>query len=150
MDKLILQRLFSQDGLGIFGLLGGKWFTAELNWKNNQKDISCIPAGIYPCKCFPTTKHPDGVYHVIVSGRDAVEMHIGNFAGDTTQGYQSDVEGCIIMGKDISYLKNKIGRWQLGVESSTIAFGEFMNQMNGEDFELQIFDAPGMNTSVTT
>ena len=50
MDKLLLVRLFSNDD-GTFGKLtlpsGYSCFTAELPYRDNKKDISCIPKGLY-------------------------------------------------------------------------------------------------------
>jgi len=95
---------------GTFGVLTVKavgrepmqFATAELPWKGNERNVSCIPAGQYLCEFGPTGKTVGGMsswYHVRdVSGRSGILIHVGNWAGDKSAGYHTDSEGCILAG----------------------------------------------------
>ncbi len=97
--KAILTRL-NDDGkqtLGILQVFDGltKVFeckTLELPYINNQKQISCIPVGIYHVR-----KHNSPtfgkVFHVLnVENRSEILIHKGN--------YNRNTKGCILVGKD--------------------------------------------------
>lgn len=68
----------------------------ERPWINNQKDISCIPLGSYPCrKISPTDKF--GYIHFAVDnvpGRENIRIHRGNTAHDT--------EGCLLAARQFT------------------------------------------------
>jgi len=72
----------------------------ELPWRNNQANFSCHSDGTYIFKFVITPKHPNGVFMMQDSIRPDTEIHAGNYAGDTTKGYKSDVLGCILLGED--------------------------------------------------
>lgn len=57
--------------------------TRELPWKNNQKNISCIPAGGYICKRVVSVKFGDTFEVQKVPGRDLVRFHGVNVPRDT-------------------------------------------------------------------
>ena len=62
--------------------------TLELPWRDNNRKVSCIPAGIYPC-----TNVQKGIIRVgNVPNRDGIQVHVGNKA--------SDIEGCILAGSE--------------------------------------------------
>jgi hypothetical protein len=67
--------------------------TLELPWKDNQRKISCIPAGDYMVeKMYPTKKRKYQYFHVTsVPGRDSILFHPGN--------YTHDILGCILPGE---------------------------------------------------
>lgn len=84
-----------------------KIYTMELPWKDNQRKISCIPAGIY--KCVPhITINSKGVARDTwqlqnVPIRDGINFDIANFACDCVyHGKQKHAEilGCIAVGFD--------------------------------------------------
>jgi len=94
MKRLILQRiaqtsewtmgkLYDEDGAEVCN-------TLELGWRNNIRNISCIPSGNYKC----TITDEGGRYPVIrvlnVPGRDGIQIHIGN--------YLTQIKGCILVG----------------------------------------------------
>ena len=100
MRKLTLRRVFS-DNQGTKGFLRGEGLelaTLELPWRENKFRLSCIPAGRYTCVPYSSGRFSN-VYEVTdVPGRTKILIHTGNHAGDTTKGYKSDVEGCILVG----------------------------------------------------
>lgn len=68
--------------------------TLELPWKNNQRNISCIPAGKYDVIKVESPKFGSCFYVKDVPDRDAILFHSGNSIKDT--------RGCIIVGLDVS------------------------------------------------
>ena len=108
--------------------------TAELPWRNNQVNISCIPAGEY--NVVPYHSHKFGsVFHVLdVPGRTWILIHCGNLAGDVSKGFRTHSEGCILIGK----YKGHLGE-QEAVMSSRAAMRLFKQQIS-EPFELEVID----------
>lgn len=74
---------------------------AELPWRDNKNDISCIPAGDYVATHIVRT--PSGRSEVFalrdVPGRTGVLIHVGNYAGDVTRGFKTHSQGCILPGR---------------------------------------------------
>ena len=65
-------------------------FTLENPWLDNERNVSCIPEGVYYCEPYSSPKYPN-VYEVKdVPNRSYILLHIGNYAKDT--------EGCILVG----------------------------------------------------
>lgn len=134
--KVILTREESKD-YGTFGVIrlenGLEFETLELPDKNNQRQISCIPKGTYPCKIVNSPKFGQ-VYGVLeVPNRANILIHAGNYGGDVEKGYRSDILGCILLGKGRGTLNN-----QPVVVNSKVALKEFMSALNDEPFELEI------------
>jgi len=72
--------------------------TAELPWRGNIRNVSCIPSGVYECVLDDFRGIPS--FKVLnVPNRSDVEIHYGNWSGDISKGYVTDVEGCILLGK---------------------------------------------------
>lgn len=96
---LYLERMFSNRSQnyvhGIFynqtGLL---CYSLELPWNQNQKNISCIPSGVYKCKKVFSAKFGNVISVLDVPDRSAILIHSGNSSKDT--------QGCILPGLDIS------------------------------------------------
>ena len=107
--------------------------TLELPWKENQRNISCIPSGIYNTSIIESKKF--GVKYLInnVYGRSEILIHSGNFAGDESLGYKTDTSGCILLGKDFGFIDN-----QKAILSSREAVREFMAYLNNQPFILNI------------
>jgi hypothetical protein len=139
MPPLYLIR--SQTGkYGTFGtlILNGTTFgchTAEPPWKDNQKNISCIPAGIY--KLWPNLSPTFGKGYLVknVPGRSHILIHTGNFAGDQALNLRTDTDGCILPGSAIG---NLVG--QTAVLSSRTAFNRLTNLLGDSEHELHIID----------
>ena len=90
--------------------------TLELGYQGNQRNISCIPLGLYHCI------FEDRHYHVYsVPGRSGIEIHSGNTTGDT--------RGCILLGE---YYKDNF------LFHSKKAVSEFEKYMQKKPFWLLI------------
>ena len=126
--NIILQRLVGGDG-GVFGvILKDKrplFTTLELPWKNNQRNISCVPPGTYKCSKIFSNRFQRYLYVLLnVPDRDMVEIHVGNSIRDT--------QGCILLGMSYSLSDNAI-------MNSKLAFDNFMSIMPSE-FTITIND----------
>lgn len=137
MKTVFLTRTDRSDH-GTFGVLacpalGFSCFTLELPWRDNQRSISCIPAGEYIVK---TRQSPRFglVFHVQnVEGRTYILFHSGNYAGDVHKGWKTHSEGCLLFGKTRGWIGN-----QRAVLNSRLAQREFQRVMNNEPFKLII------------
>lgn len=94
MKQLSIMRVGKSD-LGIFGVMrqGQVPFalTLELPWRENQENISSIPAGTYLCQRI-VSPHFGDVFEVTnVPGRTHVLVHKANFL--------TDLKGCIGVGE---------------------------------------------------
>lgn len=128
---IILKRVASR-GDGTFGVLlwdGTLPFavTCELPWRNNEKMISCIPAGTYLCRRVNSPKFGPTFQVLEVPDRSEILFHKGNVDDDT--------RGCILTGESFS-------TWDDGsvsIAQSGAAFSEFMERLRGSDeFMLQV------------
>ena len=128
MKKVTLQRR-SSIPMGTFGsisLNGLVLFTVELPWKNNENNVSSIPAGIYLCRWTKSPRLHKFTYEVTdVPKRTGIRIHGANFS------YQ--VLGCIALGMTTGIVNGK-----RGVFSSQQAVRKFNEALNGEDFTLEI------------
>lgn len=133
--NVVLKRYESSDH-GTFGkiVINDKTFhTLELPWKNNKKNISCIPTGTYECELYPSSRF--GVVYILknVPGRSGILIHPGNFGGDSELGFKTDINGCILLGEK----RGELGG-QKCVLNSRAAIKEFMNLFSGGGFTLEI------------
>ena len=64
--------------------------TLELPWKDNQRQISCIPNGVYHVKHRHSQRFSHHLHLYDVENREFILIHPGN----TT----SDIRGCIVPG----------------------------------------------------
>lgn len=64
--------------------------TLELPWKDNQRRISCIPAGKYDIRKYSSPSKGRVFLLEEVPNRSFIEIHSGNF--------HFDVLGCILVG----------------------------------------------------
>ncbi len=87
---------------GTFGVLiiNGRPFclTCELPWRDNKDEISCIPAGTYPCIPHNGAKFKHVWELIGVPGRADVLIHMGNIITNT--------KGCILVGERFGTLKD--------------------------------------------
>jgi len=128
-EKIITLHRIASGANGTFGVLieGEMPFalTLEPPWKDNQKFISCIPAGIYACE---SVNSPRFGYTFQVNGvedRTHIVFHCGN--------YHSDTKGCILVGEKFD---------DHGILASKEGYKEFMFRLKGyESFTLDILGA---------
>lgn len=101
-------------------------FTLELPWRDNQDNISCIPTGVYDVKPYSSEKFPN-VYQIMqVPNRDAILIHIGNYAGDT--------HGCVLVGKDVDTVMPMVA-------NSKGAMELLRNEIGNKEFTLTVENA---------
>ena len=93
-----LKRVASSEK-GTFGVLHRNnvpiCVTLELPWKNNKRNVSCIPAGTYNVIKYNSVKYPDVWQLMDVKDRSYILIHQGNYLEDTA--------GCILVGSAFSY-----------------------------------------------
>ena len=124
---------------GTEGLLVSEDFncrTLELPWRENRRQISCIPAGIYDVEMRLSNKYGRIYWVRKVPDRTYILIHSGNYAGDKSKGFKSHVMGCILLGKKSGYLGG-----QVAVLNSRIMVRSFMEELEYEPFKLRIQEA---------
>ncbi len=93
-DKQTLGHLDIYEGVHKIG----EAYVLELPWRQNQRSISCIPAGEYTVKKRKAEESPSRSYdHFIVQDvpdRSYILWHAGN--------YHWHIEGCLLMGTDFT------------------------------------------------
>ena len=70
----------------------------ELPDRDNQEDISCIPAGIYDYYLRNSPKNGYVLELRNVPGRSYIQIHSANFT--------RQIQGCILVGDSLKYLDN--------------------------------------------
>lgn len=73
----------------------------ELPWKDNKRNISCIPAGTYSAYKWISPTHGKCIRLSGVPGRTNILIHPGNRVSET--------RGCIFPGKDLGYFDGETG-----------------------------------------
>lgn len=123
-------RLEDNFDYGVFGVLmiNGEIFCVTLEpyeWQN-QKSISCIPAGQYECVRIVSPKFGTTYEIINVPNRSDILFHAGNVLQDT--------EGCIIVAEKFGKLREN-----RAVLNSGSTFTGFLNLMHPyEKFKLTI------------
>ena len=117
---------------GTFGVLFDEdtpfCLTLEREWKNNEKNISCIPRGEYLCGRVQSPKFGDTFEVCDVPQRTDILFHKGNI--------EDDSEGCIIVGEQYHKYKGKAS-----IKASREGFAEFKQRTHFlMEFELEIKD----------
>lgn len=102
--------------------------TLELAWKNNEFQISRIPAGIYKVVKRNSEKYKDHFHILNVPDRDGVLIHNGN--------YNSQIKGCVLVGSGLSDM-NKDGYQDVMNSKKTLAK---MNELMPNEFLLEIIE----------
>lgn len=139
MKELILRRLKTSD-FGTFGEMlvdGQKFHTGELPWRDNAPNLSSVPAASYVCRWLWSPNFKRKLFHLQdVPGRTVIEIHNGNWCGDSTKGLRTDVDGCILLG--LGQVDDLSG--QPAVTASNAALDTFHRMVGTEDFRLTIVD----------
>lgn len=130
INLLLIRDTFSDlSTLGELFLNGERMCdTLENPWLDNQKNISCIPAGIYDVRLRLARESATRDYlHLLIQdvpNRDWILFHRGNFPKDTS--------GCILVG---------LGSQQNAVNNSVLAMDLLIKEivnLGGENIKLII------------
>lgn len=135
MERAEIFRLRRSDQ-GTEGLLVSGDFncrTLELPWRNNRRQVSCIPPGIYDVEIRLSNKYGRVYWVRKVPDRTYILIHSGNYAGDKLKGFKSHVMGCILLGKKSGFLGG-----QAAVLNSRTTVRSFCRHMGYEPFRLRI------------
>jgi hypothetical protein len=97
-----------------------KGVTLELPWRENRRQISCIPAGTYDLELWQSKKFGKCLHVMNVPGRDAILIHPLN--------YNSQTHGCIGIGSGYTDL-NKDG--YLDITESRITLNNILALIKG-------------------
>lgn len=73
--------------------------TCEDPWRDNMREVSCIPEGTYTCKRFSGNRYQNVWEVTNVPGRSAILIHAGNTTDDT--------QGCVLVGLAYGNLNGK-------------------------------------------
>ena len=88
--KLVRHDQNDERTLGTLEIGDHVFRTIERPWRDNEKYVSCIPAGTYELDSHSGSKYPDTFVLLDVPDRTAILIHCGNRA--------SHSQGCIIVG----------------------------------------------------
>ena len=130
INLLLIRDTFSKEStIGELFLNGERICdTLENPWQDNQRNISCIPEGVYPVRLRLARESATRDYlHLLVQdvpNRDWILFHRGNTAKDTS--------GCILVG---------LGTEQDVVHNSTLAMDLLIKEilhLGGENINLII------------
>lgn len=134
MKQLRLVRVTEHNGatLGVLCIDGAPEFvTLEDAWRDNERNISCIPIGRYKVKPKLSPKFGKTWQIMDVPERDQILIHAGNTHKDT--------HGCVLLGMQFG----KVGD-ETAILASRSAFLQFMDRMSGVvEAELIVIDAYG-------
>lgn len=134
MKKYILQRIayFDKQTLGYFLDENRKriCFTLELAWKDNARNISCIPTGVYTVVRRVSPARGQHFHITDVQGRTSILIHSGN--------YHTDIQGCVLVGKTFSDI-NKDGYCDV---TSSVATMNDLLKILPTTFSLEIIGEP--------
>jgi hypothetical protein len=127
--KLIIKRIATGDN-GTFGVVMYNdipfALTLERQWLNNQRGISCIPAGKYICKRVNSPKFGNTFEITNVPDRSSILFHKGNLDDDS--------HGCVLVGEQFEPINGSPG-----IVASAHGYNEFMLiTSNINQFELDI------------
>jgi len=130
INLLLIRDIFSKEStIGELFLNGERICdTLENPWVDNQRNISCIPEGVYPVRLrLPRESATRDYLHLLVQevpNRDWILFHRGNTAKDTS--------GCILVG---------LGTEQDVVHNSVLAMDLLIKEilhLGGENINLII------------
>jgi len=123
MRRIELKRFYRDKDrcLGVWTMDELEWplFTLEPSWKENKKDESCIPEGVYSLEPYYSPEN-GGCFEIKdVPERTLIRVHIANWVRDT--------DGCICIGKVIDVgREGGMTKKELGVFDSQNAMKELL------------------------
>lgn len=127
--KLIIKRIATGTN-GTFGVILFNEIpfalTLERQWLNNQRGISCVPAGNYICKRVNSPKFGNTFEITNVPNRTSILLHKGNLDDDS--------HGCVLIGEQFEPVNGSPG-----IQASTHGYNEFMSITKDiNEFDLEI------------
>jgi len=73
--------------------------TLELPWRDNERNVSCIPEGVYVVVPRHSPKYGNHLHVTGVNGRSLILIHWGNYAASANPRTGTpDIRGCILVG----------------------------------------------------
>lgn len=141
MNFLLTSECREDCTIGTWSCVGLMLQTIELPWRDNAKDVSCVPAGTYRLIPYLSAKHgrtwrlhnPElGVWGISDDPpspdmRTEVEVHTGNLAEES--------EACILVGMAAGTMLNKAGHIVPAVLDSVVALGKLRELTDGASEE---------------
>ena len=130
INLLILRDTFTEESTLGKLFLNGEFFceTLENPWKNNVRNISCIPDGVYDVRLrLPRESASRDYLHLLVKevpNRDYILFHRGNTSADTS--------GCILVGQTRE--QDRVNNSRLAMD---LVIKEILN-LGGENINLII------------
>jgi len=124
-----------QGTIGMLSFDDFRCYTLELPWRDNNRNISCIPKGSYEVITRLSPKFGNVYWIKEVPNRSFILIHSGNWAGDLNKGFKSHVNGCILLGQKRGLLLG-----QLAVLNSRITVKRFMRKLNYQPFTFDIHE----------
>jgi len=109
--------------------------TLELAWKDNEKQVSCIPEGTYNVVPRTSPKYKEHLHVTDVPNRDFILIHHGNYAGSMNPNTgHSDIKGCVLVGQAHIDINND------GIKDITASKATMKKLMAvaGNGFELEV------------
>ena len=117
-----------QGSIGVLRMDGQAFCcTLEPPDRDNQKNISCIPAGTYTARRVDSPKYGDTFEITNVPGRSHVLFHAGNLVKHT--------KGCVLLGQYFGKLKGD--RAVLNSGNTFRAFLEATAELDAFELEIQ-------------
>lgn len=135
MTKRLLIERVDDDGVQTIGTMyvlgendGVEFYchTLELPWKDNQRNISCIPKGEYEVKKRTSKRFKEHFHITGVDNRSYILIHSGN--------YHHQIRGCVLVGDD---LRDINGDNRMDVVNSKSTLNKLLDLMP-DQFKLEI------------
>lgn len=140
MKTYTIKRLTSTDQgtFGLMSLMDSVLHTGELPWRDNQENISCVPAGTYTAVLLFSPHFNRSLFHLVdVPGRTNCMIHPANWMGDAAKGYKWQLEGCIALGMGAGELEG-----QEALLVSDVAIKNFYSEAGIEPIQITILPVP--------
>ena len=137
------QRSGEQGTLGVLCLPGlPPTSIIEPPWRDNRRNRSCIPAGLYEVVPHLSPRHRRCLLVTGVPGRSHILFHAGNLGGDVERGWHTHTKGCLLPGLRQGRITIG-GRRQQAVLASRPALRRLMDWAAGQPFALEIVAPAG-------
>lgn len=107
--------------------------TIEPPWRNNSRNVSCIPRGVYDVAPHLSPRFGRCLLVLGTEPRTWILFHCGNYGGDTAMGYRTHTAGCILPGEAVGVIAG-----QRAVLRSRFAFSALMDWADDRWFRLDI------------